>query len=151
MVAVDVQNYFRPSAGMVSQINQMAVEMPTVATIFKHREDVVPLVKFGRQPPRDVQVLVNTTHIFDKFGFVLPDGLLTWLKNQNPEEVLITGGMTDANVLAAGFSVFQAGFRPCMVPVLCYGNDWYMHTVTAKIWEVEIGKVYQSVAELRFG
>lgn len=151
MVAVDVQSFFRPSPGMVSQINQLMVEMHTVATLFKHDENAVPLGKLGRSQPKDQGILINTTNVFEKNGFVLPPGVLEWLKKENPDEVLIVGGMTDGNVIAAGLSVFQAGYRPVIVPVLCYGNDWYMHTVTAKIWESELGKVYQSVAELRFG
>jgi len=35
--------------------------------------------------------------------------------------------------------------------VLNFGNDWYMHTVTTGIWEREIGKLYQSLAECQFG
>ena len=151
MVAVDVQSFYRPSPGMISQINQLMVEFPTIATLFKHLEAEVPLNKLGRNQPRDTSILVNCTNVHDKYGFALPEGVIKWLKEQNPDEVLIVGGMTDGNVIAAGLSVFQAGFKPVFVPVLCYGNDWYMHTVTAKIWEVEIGKVYQSVAELRFG
>ena len=57
----------------------------------------------------------------------------------------------DANLLAAGFSLFNAGLRPAVLPQLCFGNDWYMHTVTTGVWEREIGKVYQSAAELQFG
>lgn len=151
MVAVDIQTYFRPSPGMISQINQLMVEFPTVATLFKHNETLVPLAKMGRSQPKDTSLLINTTNVFEKNGFSLPQGVIDWLKTENPDEVLIVGGMTDGNVLAAGISVFNAGFKAVFVPVLCYGNDWYMHTVTAKIWELEIGKVYQSVAELRFG
>lgn len=151
MVAVDVQTFYRPSAGMVAQLNQLAATMPTAATLYKHIETAVPLGRFGKQLPMDASVLVNTSNVFEKPGFGLPDSVGVWLRNQQPDEVLVVGGHTDANVLAAGFSVFNAGFKPVMVPVLCYGNDWYMHTVTAKIWEQELGKVYQSVAELKFG
>ena len=45
MLALDVQGFFKPSAGVVHQINQMALTMPTVATLFKHNEDIVPLAK----------------------------------------------------------------------------------------------------------
>ena len=151
MVAVDVQNFYRPSPGIVTQLNQLASTMPTAATLYRHNENAVPLARFGHQIPQDTTVLVNTIHVFEKNGYLLPESLNIWLRNNQPDEVLVTGGHTDANVLAAGFSVFSAGFRPVLVPVLCYGNDWYMHTVTAKIWEQELGKVYQSVAELQFG
>lgn len=151
IVALDVQNYYRPGPGMVAQINQLAATIPTVATLFKHDEQVVPLVKFGRTPPADATVMVNAQLVVPKFGYGLPEQAVQWLQRQNPEEVLIVGGHTDANVLSAGFSLFNAGLRPVIVPVLCYGNDWYMHTVTTGIWEREIGKIYQSMAELQFG
>lgn len=151
MIAVDVQNFYRPSAGMIHSLSQIATTMPTAATLYRHNEAAVPLAKFGRPIPQDGQPLINTLHVFDKFGLQLPESLNVWLKNNQPDEVLIAGGHTDANVLAAGFGVYSAGYMPVMVPVLCYGNDWYMHTVTAKIWEQEIGKVYQSLAEFQFG
>lgn len=151
MIVVDVQNYYRPGPGMVAQINQLAATMPTAATLFSHDEAQVPLVKFGRTPPQDSTVLVSAMNVFTKYGYGIPDEALAWLKQQKPDEVLVAGGHTDANLLAAGFSVFNAGLKPAILPVLCFGNDWYMHTVTTGIWEREIGKLYQSAAELQFG
>lgn len=151
MIVVDMQNYYRPGPGMVAQINQLAATMPTAATLFVHDESEVPLVKFGRTPPQDNSILISAMAMFPKTGYGLPPQAIEWLKKQEAEEVLIAGGHTDANLLAAGFSVFNAGMRPAVLPVLCFGNDWYMHTVTTGIWEREIGKVYQSAAELQFG
>lgn len=151
MVALDMQNYYRPGPGMVGQINQLSATIPTVATLFKHDEQIVPLVKFGRTPPMDAAPLITAQITVPKYGFGIPDQAIEWLKKQTPDEVLIVGGHTDANVLAAGFSLFNAGLKPAMVPVLCFGNDWYMHTVTTGIWEREIGKLYQSMVEFQFG
>ncbi|PIZ29544.1 MAG: hydrolase [Alphaproteobacteria bacterium CG_4_10_14_0_8_um_filter_53_9] len=151
LLAIDVQSHFRPSQGMIQQVNQLATTMPSAATLFKHNESEVPLAALGKQPPMDTSVQANITTVFDKYGFGLPEGVKVWLKQQNPDEVLVVGGHSDANVLAAGFDVFNAGFKPVMVPVLCFGNDWYMHTVVTGIWDQEVGKVYQSVAELKFG
>lgn len=151
MIVVDMQNYYRPGPGMVAQVNQLAATMPTAATLFVHDENEVPLVKFGRTPPNDGTILVSAMATFPKTGYGLPPQAIEWLKKQQAEEVLIAGGHTDANLLSAGFSVFNAGMRPAVLPVLCFGNDWYMHTVTTGIWEREIGKVYQSAAELQFG
>jgi nicotinamidase-related amidase len=151
MIVVDVQNYFRPGPGMVTQINQLAATMPTVATLYTHNEDLVPLVKMGKTPPSDSQVMVNAMAVFPKYGYTLPEQAVEWLRRQKTDEVIVAGGHTDANLLAAGFSLFDAGLRPVILPVLCFGNDWYMHTVTTGIWEREIGKVYQSAAELQFG
>ncbi len=151
LVAVDMQSFFRPSPGMVNHINQLAQTMPTAATLMRHDENKVPLVKFGKPVPMDNSVVVTTSNVFDKYGYALPQGVIDWLRVQAPDEVIVAGGHTDGNVLSVGADVFNAGFKPVIVPLLCYGNDWYMHTVTAKIWEQEYGKVYQSVAELKFG
>jgi nicotinamidase-related amidase len=151
LIAVDIQGFFRPSAGMVAQINQLSQSMPTAATLMKHDEAKVPLVRFGRPVPMDNSLLIGCKNVFDKYGFALPQGVTDWLRIEAPDEVIIAGGHTDGNVLSAGFDVYNAGFKPAIVPLLCYGNDWYMHTVTTKIWEQELGKVYQSIAELKFG
>src|SRR5690606_15360395 len=122
MVALDLQNYFRPSPGMVAQVNQLSATIPSVATLFTHDEKSVPLVKFGKTPPMDTGLLINVQTVYPKYGYGVPPQVIEWLKKQNPEEVLVAGGHTDANVLSAGFSLFNAGFKPVMVPVLCYGN-----------------------------
>lgn len=151
MVALDMQSFYRPGPGMVAQINQISATLPTVATLFIHDEQTVPLVKFGKTPPMDKNVLINSQIVFEKPGYGLPQQAIDWLKKQGCSEVLVAGGHTDANVLAAGFSLFNSGLKPSILPVLCYGNDWYMHTVTTGIWEREIGKLYQSMAEFQFG
>ena len=151
MLALDVQNFFNVAAGTAHHINQLAQTMPTVATVFIHNEAEVPLTKQGRSGPSSDSTLVNAPAVFDKHGYMVPQAALDWLKEQGAEEVLLVGGHSDANVLAAGFCLFDAGFHPIMVPMLCYGNDWYMHTVTTGIWANEIGRVFESPAELNFG
>jgi hypothetical protein len=151
MLALDVQNYYRPGPGMVSQINQLSATIPTCATLFVHDESITPLVRAGCTPPMDAAVLVSTGVVFPKHGFNLPLQLIEWLKNQKADEILVVGGHTDANLLAAGFALFDAGLKAACVPVLNFGNDWYMHTVTTGIWEREVGKLYHSVAEFQFG
>lgn len=151
MLALDMQSHFNVAAGTAHHVNQLATEMPTVATLFIHDEAHVPLTKLGKSGPSNDSCLVNTPAVFHKYGYTIPQPALDWLKEQGAEEVLLTGGHTDAAVLAAGFCLFDAGFVPLMVPMLCYGNDWYMHTVTTGIWAQEIGKVFESPAELKFG
>lgn len=150
MVAVDVQNFYRPSPGVVAQINQLSQTMPTVATLLRHNEARVPLAKMGKPVPLDSSVLVTTSNVYEKFGYTLPNELLAWLRSHDPEEVLVTGGHTDANVLAAGISLYSAGFTPALVPLLCYGNEWFRHSVTVKVWEMEIGRLYNSLVEFQF-
>ncbi|MFZ2619383.1 MAG: hydrolase [Alphaproteobacteria bacterium] len=151
MIALDVQPHFKPAQGTVQAINQLSTQFPTAATLFKHNEAIVPLSKLGkRMGPENDQGLIQTTNTFTRHGYLLPQALLDWVATQMPDEVLVAGGHTDAAVLAAGFSLFDAGFRPAIVPLLCYGNDWFMHTVTTGIWNQELGRVYESVAELKF-
>lgn len=150
MVAVDVQSFYKPSQGVVHQINQLVAQLPTAATLFVHNEEVTPLKRMKKDVPSTDQCLVTTPNVYNKHGFTIPKAVIDWLHQQEATEVLITGGHTDANVLAAGFSIFDAGFTPLIVPMLCYGNDWYMHTVTTKIWEQHLGKVYESSHDLHF-
>ena len=150
MIAIDVQNYFKPSQGTVHHINQAASQLPTVATLFQHDEAVIPLNKMGHQGPQDDTCLVNTNHVYYKYGYTIPMEAIEWLQEHQPDEVILAGGHTDANVLAAGFCLFDAGLSPAIVPLLCYGNDWYMHTVTTGIWRQELGNVYETMADLKF-
>ena len=145
-----MQEHFRPSQGMIQQINQIAATMPAAATLFTQRDEVVPLSKLGKTGPMNDQLVVNISKSFSKHGYNLPDELILWLRSQNADEVVVVGGHNDANVLAAGFSLFQHGFKPALVPVLCYGNEWYMHSVTTGLWRDNLGPVYESVAELKF-
>ena len=148
MVAVDVQNFHNPSQGLIDGINQLSTQIPTIATLYKHNEDVIPLSKLGHKGPNEDTCLVDAQKIYYKYGYTLPMEIIQWLKEQDAEEVILTGGHTDSNVLATGFCLFDAGFIPIIIPLLCYGNDWYMHTVSTSIWNDELGKVYESLTEL---
>lgn len=150
MIALDMQNYFRPAQGVVHNISQLAQTMPTAATVFQYDDAQASLRgKAGHNGPMNDASLITTQNIFTRQGYLLPQELLNWVAMQNVEEVLLTGGHTDANVLAAGFCLHEVGIRPAIIPMLCYGNDWYMHTVTTGIWEQELGKVYESSHELK--
>lgn len=149
MVAVDVQPYFKPNEKMVEKINKIAAKTPTAATVFSHNEPKVPFHRIlGGPGPKGENTLVKTERIFNHSGYILPKELLMWLREERPEEVIVCGGFDDERVLAAGFSLFEAGLKPVLVPELCYDNDWFQHTVTIRLWEKAIGKVYESIVEL---
>tara|TARA_B100000609_G_C17014078_1_gene330199 strand:+ start:70 stop:558 length:489 start_codon:yes stop_codon:yes gene_type:complete len=152
LLAVDVQSFFNPPQGMVHQINQVAEVLPTVATVFSHNEDIIPLEKLtGGDGPEADTTLVKTENIFPKHGYLLPRGVIEFIKQGEFDEVIVSGGHTDANVLATGFTLFEFGIQPVLVPLLCYGNEWYMHSVTTGIWEKQIGKVMESTKDLGIG
>lgn len=149
IVAVDVQPFFKPAPKLVERINDLATRMPAAATVFEHNEPKLPFHNIlGKPGPKGENTLVKTERIYRRNGYILPRDLLVWLRESRPEEVIVCGGFNDERVLAAGFSLFEAGLRPVLVPELCYDTDWYQHTVTMRLWEQSIGKVYESVIEL---
>lgn len=150
MIALDVQSYYKPSAGIVHQIQELTGTYPTIGTLFIHDELKVPLEKLGQVGPGNDTTMIGGIETVNRHGYMLPDKILQWIKANEFNEALVTGGHNDANVLSVGFQLFDQGVKPIMIPLLCYGNDWYMHTVTTNIWRQNIGDVYETVAEMKF-
>lgn len=150
MLAIDVQPFFKAPEPLVNSINRAAKQVTTAATVFIHDEEKVPYRAFiGTEGPKEKETsLVQTDHVFYKNGYHLPADLMTWLKEQAPDEVLVVGGQVDPPLLAAGMCLFDAKLKPCLVPQLCYGNEWYQHTVTMNIWERSLGPVYEYPVEI---
>lgn len=136
LLAADVQPNTNISEAQVQQIRGVAAKIPTVATLFTGDgvEDSAPLVE--------------TPTIFKHTGYMPPQELVTYLGQQNATEVIVAGGMTDEVVLANGIVLHDAGLKPILVPALCYGNLWYEHSVTIRLWENAIGQVYENLFEL---
>jgi hypothetical protein len=148
-LAIDVQEHYQPNPGLVQEINKFSRKYPTAATVFTHREDLIPVEKMiGEKGPANDSCLLHNAQVFERHGYTLPRGLVMWLKERNPEEVVVSGGFTDAKVLAAGFALFDVGIKPVLIPLLNYGNEWFNHTVTVKIWEKSIGPVHETPFDL---
>lgn len=149
LLALDMQQFYKPSEGQIQQINRVGEHIPVVATLFEHDEHSVPYKKLTeRTGPEGETCMVNAEQVFTHHGYQLPQQLKNWLVEQNVEEAIVAGGHHDANILSAGFCLFDLGIKPILVPQLCYGNRWYEHTVTFSIWEHAFGPVLENVVEL---
>jgi len=49
--------------------------------------------------------------------------MLDYLRQLNPERVLVCGIQTDTCVLAAGFALFDAGLQPTLISDLTVGSS----------------------------
>ena len=147
--AVDVQPHFKPSPALVDQITRAGDQIPLVASIFVGDEQKVSFSKLGKTPgPAEENCLVPTNNVFPHHGYLPPKELIDFLVGQQAEEVVVVGGFHDERLLAAGAALFDASIKPSLLPMLCYGNQWYEHTVTMNLWENALGPVYQSPIEL---
>ncbi len=150
MIVIDIQPFFNVPETLVKSISQVAEKIPTAAALFIQDEHHLPYEKLNNaNGPKDKEKsLIKTKNTFYKNGYNLPKSVIDWLKKEKAEEVIIAGGQTDFPILAAGISLFEAGFKPIIIPSLCYGNEWYQHTVTINIWEGSLGNVYESILDI---
>lgn len=149
MIALDIQPFFKAPDSLVNAINHVAENISTAATVFIHDESRTPYKSFAPAfPTKDEKTLINTKNIFHKNGYNLPKEVIDWVKKEKPDEVLVAGGQSDFSIIAAGISLFEAGFKPVIIPSLCYGNEWYQHTVTINIWEDSLGEVYENIFDI---
>jgi len=150
ILAIDVQPGFNPPATIIEGLNRLAGDYLTVATVFQQNEDTAPYRSFlGWQNPAGEESLVRTEHTFNKHGYNLPEELISYLKAKDVDEVVVTGGQIDACIIAAGFSLFNAGIKASLLPEFCYGDSWNNNKVTINMWEKSLGRVYYSQEELQ--
>ena len=124
LLIIDVQPCFNPPHWLVEGINALLGQMPSVATVERHDESRTPFARqLGWQPPVDDQSLVAADKVFIKHGYGPTQELLDYLKNLNPQRVLVCGIQTDTCVLAAGFALFDAGLQPTLLTDLTVGSS----------------------------
>lgn len=124
LLIIDVQPCFNPPQWLVEGINPLLGQMPSVATVERHDESRTPFARqLGWQPPVDDQSLVAADKVFIKHGYGPTQELLDYLKNLNPQRVLVCGIQTDTCVLAAGFALFDAGLQPTLLTDLTVGSS----------------------------
>ena len=124
LLIVDVQPSFNPPQWLVDGIGTLVGRMPSVASVERHDESVTPFQRqLGWQPAADDQSLVAADRIFIKHGYGPTDEMLAYLKQLNPERVLVCGIQTDTCVLAAGFALFDAGLQPTLISDLTVGSS----------------------------
>lgn len=124
LLIVDVQTTFEPPDWLVKGIQALANQMPSVATIELHDEETTPFQsQLGWCPAVSDQTLVQADKLFVKHGYSPSVATMQHLKLLNPERVLVCGIQTETCVLAAGYSLFDAGLRPTLITDLTVGSS----------------------------
>lgn len=124
LLIIDVQPSFNPPQWLVEGIASLIGRMPSVASVERHDESVTPFQRqLGWQPAAHDQSLVAADRIFIKHGYAPTAEMLDYLRQLNPERVLVCGIQTDTCVLAAGFALFDAGLQPTLISDLTVGSS----------------------------
>ncbi|MCQ0166923.1 hydrolase [Pseudomonas sp. S12(2018)] len=124
LLIIDVQPSFNPPQWLVDGIASLIGRMPSVASVERHDESVTPFQRqLGWQPAAHDQSLVAADRIFIKHGYAPTAEMLDYLRQLNPERVLVCGIQTDTCVLAAGFALFDAGLQPTLISDLTVGSS----------------------------
>ncbi|MCQ9616501.1 cysteine hydrolase family protein [Paenalcaligenes niemegkensis] len=79
--------------------------------------------QLGWCPAVDDRSLVNADKLFVKHGYASSELTMEYLKQWNPDRVLVCGLQTETCVLAAGFALFDAGLHPTLVTDLTVGSS----------------------------
>jgi nicotinamidase-related amidase len=148
ILALDIQAGLNTPEVIVSNVNKLAAKIPTIATVLVASSDEKRELDWldWKAPMEDVSK-IHTKYSFTHHGYGIPQVVIKTLQKNGVEEVLVTGAHTEAFLLAAGFDLFDAGFKASMVAPLCLSGQYHQHTVTMRIWESSIGPVYETVAE----
>lgn len=116
LLIIDLQEGFRPSPKMVSRILKRAKNYPVVvATQFVNGNALYQKVLRYRARTRQemrLAQLPESAKVFKKKGYGLPATLIAFLKKRQVTHVDVAGLETDACVLSAMFSLWDAGIRP---------------------------------------
>jgi nicotinamidase-related amidase len=147
---VDVQPFFNPPASLVSAIDALAMRMPSAASIERHNEALTPFeAQLGWKPAPDDISLVNADRTFIKYGYAPPIEAISYLKSLDVDRVLVCGIQADTCVMAAGFSLFDAGLFPTLLPWLTVGSSLdRTGALGARLWHHHFGRVLNSVDEI---
>jgi nicotinamidase-related amidase len=146
LYVVDVQPSFQPPQWLIDGVNELASLMPSAASVERHNEALVPFEgQLGWKPALDDSALVKTDVTFIKYGYAPPQEAIDYLKRLHVERVLVCGIQADTCVLAAGFSFFDAGLFPTLLPWLTVGSSLDRSgALGAQLWKHHFGRVIES-------
>jgi nicotinamidase-related amidase len=124
LLIVDVQSTFSPPEWLVDGLRRLSANIPTVASVELHDEQVTP---FQRQlswhPAAEDESLIEADQVFVKHGYGQTVETLEYIKQLGVERVLVCGMQTETCVLAAGFALFDAGLAPTLVTDMTVGSS----------------------------
>jgi nicotinamidase-related amidase len=140
---VDVQPSFHPPVDFVQDIRNLARQLPSVASVERHNESITPFERqLGWAPGVSDDSLVDADRIFIKHGYAPPLEAVDYLLSLDVDRVLVCGIQADTCVLAAGFSFFDAGLHPTLLPWLTIGSSLDRSgALGARLWKHHFGAV----------
>jgi nicotinamidase-related amidase len=147
---VDIQPSFNPPATLIADIEALAAQMPSVASVERHNEALTPFeAQLGWKPAADDDCLVKADRTFIKYSYAPPAEAITYLKSLDVDRVLVCGIQADTCVLAAGFSLFDAGLFPTLLPWLTVGSSLDRSgELGARLWQHHFGRVLSGPDEI---
>ena len=124
LYVVDIQESFSPPDWLIKGAQKLADKFPSIATVERHNEDIVPFRgQLNWAPSINDKGLVNVDREFIKYGYTPPAAVMQYLNSLELERVLVCGMQTETCVLAAGFQLFDAGPQPTLVEDLTVGSS----------------------------
>lgn len=124
LLIVDIQPSFSPPNWLVEKASKLSSLMPSIATVERHNEDVVPfMAQLDWAPAPDDRSLVVADYELVKHGYGPTEEILSALIALNAERILVCGIQADTCVLAAGFALFDLGLRPTLIRDVVVGSS----------------------------
>ena len=116
LLIVDVQSTFSPPEWLVDGLRRLSANIPTIASVELHDEQVTPFERqLGWHPAAEDESLVEADQVFVKHGYGQSAEAIDYIRQLGVERVLVCGLQTETCVLAAGFALFDAGLMPTPV------------------------------------
>jgi nicotinamidase-related amidase len=146
LLIVDIQPSFSPPLWLVTQVRALVGVLPTVATVERHNEDRVPFSRqLGWTPGPSDDSLIAADRVFVKHGYLPSPATVEHLERLAVERVLVCGIQTETCVLAAGFTLFDAGLQPTLLEDLTVGSSMDVSgRLGVKLWKHHFGHVMHS-------
>lgn len=150
LYVVDVQSSFNPPQWLIDEVNVLASKMPSACSVERHNEAITPFeAQLGWKPAPDDEAMVTTDQVFIKYGYAPPAEAMEYFKALEVERVLVCGIQADTCVLSAGFSFFDAGLYPTLLPWLTVGSSLDRSgALGARLWKHHFGRVLANRDEI---
>lgn len=127
LVIVDLQNGFHPSDELIEKISESIQPYETViATKFVNGNPLFQKILNYPELSKEEMELMDypaSVKIFEKTGYGLPRELIAYLKDKKISIVHVCGLETDACVLAAMYSLWDAEIQPILLKDLSFTPD----------------------------
>ena len=124
LLIVDIQSCFSPPSWLIEKASKLSSLMPSIATVERHNEEVVPFrAQLGWAPAQDDRSLVTADYEFVKHGYGPTQEILSKILALRAERVLVCGLQAETCVLAAGFALFDLGLKPTLIRDVIVGSS----------------------------